>query len=52
MSLKREVLAEFMGTFVLIVFGVASVAQVVLSGQTSGEYLSINSGKIWRIFMI
>ena len=37
-----ESLAEFLGTFVLIVFGVGVVAQVVLSGQTSGTYLSIN----------
>ena len=40
----REILAEFLGTFILIVFGTAVVAQVVLSGQTSGTYLSINLG--------
>src|ERR671933_1335765 len=40
--LLREVLAEFLGTFVLIVFGVGVVAQVVLSRQTAGTYLSIN----------
>ena len=38
----REAAAEFLGTFVLIVFGTAVVAQVVLSGQTHGGYLSIN----------
>src|SRR5262249_1827379 len=38
----REVLAEFLGTFVLIVFGVGVVAQVVLSRQTAGTYLSIH----------
>jgi len=38
----REMLAEFFGTFVLIVFGVGVVAQVVLSKQTAGSYLSIN----------
>jgi MIP family channel proteins len=38
----REALAEFLGTFVLIMFGVGVVAQVVLSGQTAGTYLSIN----------
>jgi MIP family channel proteins len=38
----RETAAEFLGTFVLIVFGVGVVAQVVLSGGTSGQYLSIN----------
>ena len=40
----RELAAEFLGTFVLIVFGVAVVAQVVLSGEKSGQYLSINLG--------
>jgi MIP family channel proteins len=40
--MKRELLAEFLGTFVLIVFGVGVVAQVVLSKQTAGAYLSIN----------
>lgn len=38
----REALAEFLGTFVLIVFGSAVVAQVVLSGNANGTYLSIN----------
>jgi MIP family channel proteins len=41
-SLVREALAEFLGTFILIVFGVGVVAQVVLSKQTAGSYLSIN----------
>src|SRR5881628_3268331 len=41
-ELLREVLAEFLGTFVLIVFGVGVVAQVVLSKQTAGSFLSIN----------
>lgn len=43
-GMAREVLAEFLGTFVLIVFGVGVVAQVVLSGETAGGYLSINIG--------
>jgi MIP family channel proteins len=38
----RELLAEFLGTFVLIVFGVGVVAQVLLSHNTAGTYLSIN----------
>lgn len=41
-ALTRELLAEFFGTFILIVFGVGVVAQVVLSRQTAGTYLSIN----------
>lgn len=40
----RGALAEFLGTFVLILFGVGVVAQVVLSRQSAGSYLSINLG--------
>lgn len=46
----REILAEFLGTFILVVFGTAVVAQVVLSGQTSGTYLSINLG--WGLAVV
>jgi MIP family channel proteins len=45
--LLREMAAEFLGTFVLIVFGCGAVAQVLLSGHTNGDYLSINIG--WAI---
>jgi len=38
----REAAAEFLGTAVLLAFGSAVVAQVVLSGQSHGGYLSIN----------
>ena len=38
----RELLAEFLGTFVLITFGAGVVAQVVLSRQGAGSALSIN----------
>jgi MIP family channel proteins len=41
-ALWREVLAEFFGTFILIVFGVGVVAQVVLSKGAAGNTLSIN----------
>ncbi|CCI45070.1 hypothetical protein ABG067_004284 [Albugo candida] len=43
-QLLRECLAEFLGTFVLLCFGDGVVAQVVLSQQNSGTYLSINMG--------
>lgn len=49
-QLTREVLAEFLGTFVLIVFGVGVVAQVVLGGGEAGQYLSINIG--WGLAVI
>jgi len=41
-SLKRETLAEFLGTYVLLTFGSAVVAQVVLGNKLNGDYLSIN----------
>jgi len=43
-TLMRELCAEFLGTFVLIMFGCAAVAQVQLSGEQNGSYLSINLG--------
>jgi MIP family channel proteins len=43
-GMVRELLAEFLGTFLLIVFGLAVVAQVVLSRQSAGTTLSINLG--------
>ncbi len=41
-TLLRELLAEFLGTFILLAFGAGVVAQVVLSGEKNGTYLSIN----------
>lgn len=38
----REMLAEFLGTTVLLMFGLGVVAQTVLSRQTAGSMLSIN----------
>jgi MIP family channel proteins len=41
-SINRELYAEFLGTFILIAFGAGVVAQVVLSNNANGSYLSIN----------
>ncbi len=41
-SMKRELYAEFLGTFVLIAFGAGVVAQNVLSKGANGSYLAIN----------
>jgi MIP family channel proteins len=49
-ELLREMLAEFLGTFMLILLGTAVVAQVVLSGQANGSYLSINLG--WGLAVV
>ncbi|XP_034045951.1 aquaporin-9b isoform X2 [Thalassophryne amazonica] len=40
----REFLAEFLGIFMLILFGCGSVAQTVLSRGTMGELLTIHFG--------
>lgn len=41
-GVTREMLAEFLGTLVLLIFGLGVVAQTVLSKQTAGSMLSIN----------
>ncbi|XP_006268313.1 aquaporin-7 [Alligator mississippiensis] len=41
-ELVREALAEALGTFLLMLLGLGSVAQVNLGGGKFGEYLSIN----------
>ena len=46
-SVRREMLAEFLGTMVLLVFGLGVVAQTVLSHQSAGSALSIHIG--WGI---
>ncbi|XP_072037744.1 aquaporin-3-like isoform X2 [Amphiura filiformis] len=42
--LGRQFLAEFFGTFILVIFGNGSVAQSVLSNGNRGEFLSIDWG--------
>ncbi|KAK5256824.1 glycerol channel [Cryomyces antarcticus] len=42
--LCREPFSEFLGTFILLMFGDGVVAQVVLSGGTKGNYQSISWG--------
>ena len=37
----REPFSEFLGTFILVLFGDAAIAQVVLSGETKGQWQSI-----------
>ena len=41
-TLRRELFAEFLGTFVLYSFGAGVVAQNVLSRSENGSYLAIN----------
>lgn len=45
--LLREIMAEFLGTFILVLFGDASVAQSVLTDKANGDFFSINWG--WAI---
>ncbi|XP_036598103.1 aquaporin-7-like [Trichosurus vulpecula] len=40
----QEFLAEFLSTYVMMVFGLGSVAQKVLGGSNYGTYLTINLG--------
>ena len=47
---KKEFFAEFLGTLVLMVFGLAVNAQVSLGGQQYGTYLSINIG--WGLAVV
>lgn len=46
-SLMREAVAEFAATFILLTFGIGSVAQMVLSNWKFGTFFSVNFG--WGI---
>lgn len=46
-ALMREALAEFASTFILLMFGIGSVAQMVLSRSKFGSFFSVNFG--WGI---
>ncbi|XP_061101187.1 aquaporin-9-like [Conger conger] len=50
-DITKEFLAEFLGTFVLILFGCGSVAQTVLSRGTQGETLTIHIGFTLGVMM-
>ncbi|XP_049902170.1 aquaporin-10a isoform X1 [Epinephelus moara] len=41
-ALVRECMAEFLGTFVLLLFGCSAAAQVKTSRDTKGQFLSVN----------
>ncbi|XP_039615087.1 aquaporin-3b [Polypterus senegalus] len=41
-KLLRQSLAECLGTLILVMFGCGSVAQLVLSGGTHGQFLTVN----------
>ncbi|XP_047380739.1 aquaporin-7 isoform X1 [Sciurus carolinensis] len=43
-EMVREFLAEFMSTYVMMVFGLGSVAHMVLGGKNFGSFLSVNLG--------
>jgi MIP family channel proteins len=47
---SREAAAEFLGTFILIVFGVGVVAQTVLSRGLNGSFFAINIG--WGLAVV
>ncbi|XP_023264692.1 aquaporin-10-like isoform X2 [Seriola lalandi dorsalis] len=41
-ALVRECMAEFLGTFILLLFGCSAAAQVKTSRETKGQFLSVN----------
>ena len=47
-GIGREMAAEFLGTFMLIVFGVGVVAQVTFSGAATASTCRSTSAGDWR----
>ncbi|RVE62705.1 hypothetical protein OJAV_G00159640 [Oryzias javanicus] len=41
-ALIRECMAEFLGTFILLLFGCSAAAQVKTSNEKNGQFLSVN----------
>ncbi|XP_003784427.1 aquaporin-9 [Otolemur garnettii] len=50
-SLMKEILAEFLGTFIMIVLGCGSVAQAILSRGVFGGIVTINIGFAMAVVM-
>jgi glycerol uptake facilitator protein len=49
--LTRELIGEFAGTFILILFGTASVAQYVVSGGKAGDWSTLTWGWVAGLIM-
>lgn len=49
--LVRNFFSEFLGTFILIVFGVGVNAQTTLGKSATGDFLSVNLGWGWGLAM-
>merc|ERR1711963_1317904 len=50
-SLWRQFLAESLGTFVLVIFGIGATAQSVLSNRDKGDALSVHTGWALAYFL-
>ena len=50
-ALRRELIGEFAGTFILIVFGTASVAQMVVSDGENGDWATLTWGWVAGLIM-
>ena len=50
-ALTRELVGEFVGTFILILFGTAAVAQVVVSKGDAGDWATLTWGWVVGLIM-